>query len=242
MKKFEVSFPYFLEYPIKIVVKKLGFLGFFGWLFQKFGRRLVTGENIVISERIVEIPSVYMFLGALAKASDKILEIGHVNSSLSLELASLGFKVTAIDIRDYPLSHPNLSNIKGDFLSYSFSEKFNWVVSVSTIEHLGFNKRYGGNQENILGLDKDAFQKIKELLADNGRFVLTVPYAKNERADTWFKTYTRASLNSLLNSFFAIDSSRFFVRLGKHWSENQNLANDPEYPYDGVAIFLLSKK
>ncbi len=240
-KKFEVSFPYFLEYPIKVVVKKIGLLGFAGWALQKFGKKLISGENIVITERIVEIPNVYLWLGRFARLSDKILEIGHVNSSLSLELAMLGYNVTTIDIRHYEFTHPNLKNIKSDFLEHSFAEQFDLIISVSTIEHLGHNKRYGGKEEGNRDLDKEALEKINRLLKPGGKFILTVPYAVRERTDTWFKTYTRRTIEGLLFKNFRAEERKYFHRKQNQWLPAAE-KDDPEHPSDGVAMFLLSKK
>ena len=238
-----MSFPYFLEYPIKIVVKKLGILGFFGWVFQRFGKKLLRKGNIVITERIIEIPTVYLFLSSFCDKGDNILEIGHVNSSLSLELASLGYKVMAVDIRDYPFEHRNLTSIKADFLKYEFDKKFKCVISVSTIEHLGYNKRYGGDQEGREGLDELALEKIKTLLDSGGKFILTVPYAANIRQGVWFRVYTKRTIEEMLGRYFTAESKNYFIRKNNQWfGAPQDASEDPEYPYDGVAMFLLSKK
>lgn len=241
MKKFEVSFPYFLEYPIKVVVKKIGILGFFGWLFQKFGRGLVRSDDIYISERIIEIPSVYLLLSRFAKTGDRILEIGHVNSSLALELANLDYQVTAIDIRGYPFKHQNLESIKGDFLLYDFGDRrFQAVISVSTIEHLGDNKRYGGREEGTSDLDQRALDKIAKLLAEDGKFILTVPYAA-KTGDFWFKVYTRGSIERLLEQYFAIESGHYYFKKNNQWFRANSVRQDPDHPQDGVAVFLLSR-
>lgn len=225
-----------------MVVKKLGILGFFGWLFQKFGRRLVNSENILVTERVIEIPNAYLFLGEFSKPGQSILEVGHVNSSFSLELATLGFQVTGIDLRKYPFAHDNLKSIVGNFLEYDFKQKFDWIISVSTIEHFGYNKRYGGQENQDRGLDKIAFKKISKLLNDNGKFVLTIPYAANFRDDTWFKTYTRGSIEELLAVNFNINQKSYFYRKSNEWLKAESTSDDPKFPYDGVGIFLLTKK
>lgn len=241
-KNFEVSFPYSLEYPIKVVIKKIGILGFFGWVFQKYGRRLIKPENILVNERIVEVPSVYLWLGQYLKKGDKILEIGHVNSSIALELATLGYNVTAIDLREYHFGNSNLKSIKGDFLGTDFEDKFDCIFSISTIEHFGENKRYGGDKEGVKELDRLAFEKINKILTVNGKFILTVPYAARERTDTWFKTYTRNSIEKLLSENFMIEDKKYFFRQKNQWLPANNPNNDPELPYDGVALFVMSKK
>lgn len=238
-KKFEVSFPYFLEYPIRVVIKKIGILGLLGWFLQKYGGKMIKEKNLSISERIVEVPSVYALLGPLYGPGADILEIGHVNSSLALELSSLGYKVTAIDLRDYPFNHPNLRSIKADFLDFNFEAKFDCIIAISVIEHLGQNKRYGGRDENSDSLDRKAFGKISSLLRENGKFIVSVPFASSEK-DFWYKVYTRSSLENLISGFFKIESAKFYIRDNNHWLEAGG--KSPDSPEDGVVISLLSKK
>lgn len=243
MRKFSVSFPYRLGYPIQVAIHKLGILGLVGWLYQKFSRRGLQAEDIQVSERIVEMPSVHRLLGQCTRPPATILEIGHVNSALALELASLGYRVTGIDLRRYPFTHPNLVSVQGDFLQQDWGgQQFQAVVMVSTLEHLGFNRRYGGSEEADRGLDRLALAKIGRLLTADGCFILTVPYARAECADTWFKTYTRATLVALLMQDFTICSEDYFVRQQGQWRPAADLQTDPEYPYNGVAIFCLKKK
>ena len=246
MNKFKVIFPYFLECPVKVVAEKANLLGLFGWIFQRGAvivKKLIKPENIIISERIIEVPSVYYLLASATKIGDKILEIGHVHSLLSLELANLGYKVTAIDLREYPFTHKILKSIKGDFLEYNFKQKFNCVITVSTIEHFGFNKRYGGGENKDKGLDIKAFEKIYNILESGGKLILTVPYAAKERTDIWFKTYTRKSIEGMLLNFFIISYKRYFVRDNNSWTDiTLDKSRDPDFPYDGVVIFLLTKK
>src|SRR6185436_11950486 len=153
MKKFKVSYSYPLEHPIKVVIEKVGLQGLVGWLMQKYGTR-VSEKDLIVSERIIELPLFHQWMGKLFPQSEgNILEIGHVASSTSVELASLGFDVTAIDLREYPFTHPRLRSIKGDFLKEKFAAAFDAIFSLSTIEHFGFSERYGGEDKEDDGLD-----------------------------------------------------------------------------------------
>ena len=192
MKRFKVSYSYPLEHPVKVVIKRLGRRGFLGWLMQRFGAK-VSDKDLVISERILELPTLHEWVGKLfPKPEGEILEIGHVASTTSLELASLGFSVTAIDLREYPFSHPNLISIQGDFLKHEFGKKFDCIFSLSTIEHFGFSKRYGGEDKPEDRSDEEAFKTISELLKPEGRAIVSFPYAKAWVPDIWFRVYTRA--------------------------------------------------
>lgn len=239
MKKFKVSYSYPLEHPIKVVIRRLGRQGLLGWLFQKYGSRVVD-DDIVVTERIVELPALHQWLGKIfPKPIGNLLEIGHVAGSSALELASLGFNVTAIDLRDYPFKHKNLVNIKGDFLKFKFQKKFDCVYAISVIEHFGFSERYGGKDDSINTLDEQAFGKIADLLEPEGMAVISVPYAKSADFNTWFRTYTRKDLEHKLGKYFKIKESRFYKRDGHDWSLAESDKSDPISPHDGVALFLL---
>lgn len=242
MKKFKVSYSYPLEHPIKVVVEKFGRSGLLGWLMQKFGTR-VNEQNLVISERIIELATLHQWLGRIfPKPEGNLLEIGHVASSTALELASLGFQIEAIDLRDYPFKHCNLSSIKGDFLKYKFNKKFKGIYSLSTIEHFGFSKRYGGEDEPNSNLDEQVFEKIANLLESDGRVIISVPYAKSWVSDVWFRVYTRSDLESKLGKYFRIAESRFYRRDDNEWAAVTKPDDDPLSPCDGVALFLLRGK
>lgn len=241
MTRFKVSYSYPLEHPIKVVIRRLGRQGLVGWLFQKYGSR-VRESDIIVTERIIELPALHQWLGKIfLKPRGNLLEIGHVANSTALELANLGFNVTAIDLRGYPFKHSNLNSIKGDFLEFKFQRKFDCVYSISVIEHFGFSKRYGGKDDRSNTLDEQAFHKISELLKSDGRAIISVPYARSSDFNTWFRVYTRMDLQHKLGKHFKIEESRFYKRDGNMWSLAESDTSDPTSPHDGVALFLLSK-
>lgn len=242
MKKFKVSYSYPLEYPIKVVIRRLGRQGLVGWLFQKYGSK-VESREIIVTERIIELPLLHQWLGKIfSKLEGNLLEIGHVASSTALELASLGFNMTAIDLRDYPFKHQKLLSIKDDFLKFKFNKKFNFIYSISTIEHFGFSKRYSGEDNQDNDLDERAFEKIANLLEPDGRVVISMPYAKSWVSGIWFRVYTRKDLEQKLNKYFNLVESRYYKRENNEWFPVSEKNKDPVLPYDGVALFLLSKK
>jgi len=242
MSKFKVSYSYPLEHPIKVVVERLGLKFIVGWFYQRFGKK-VDNEDLVISERIIELPTLHQWIGKISKEPrGEILEIGHVASSTSLELANMGFSVTAIDLRQYPFKHANLESIKGDFLKYNFNKRFDCIFSLSTIEHFGMSKRYGGEDEPDNNLDEQAFEKISGLLLPDGRAIISVPYAESWVPGIWFRVYTRDDVESKLSKSFRIEESRFYRRDNNEWTLVTPRNNDPISPHDGVALFLLRGK
>jgi SAM-dependent methyltransferase len=189
------------------------------------------------------VPTLHQWIGKIFEnPKGDVLEIGHVASSVSLELANLGFNVTAIDLRLYPFSHPKLKSLQGDFLKENFTKQFDCIFSLSTIEHFGISKRYGGQDEIDNHLDEDAFSKIAGLLKPSGKAIVSFPYAKSWVPDVWFRVYTRDELKKKLERVFTVEESRFYRRDNNIWTRVTDSGNDPPSPHDGVALFLLSKK
>lgn len=242
IKNFKVSYPYPLEYPIKVVVDNFNIRAMVGWLYQKFSLPIAEKE-LQISERIVELPLTHSWLGRIFDTGNRgrILEIGHVASQLSLELASLGHQVEAIDLRPYPFFHDNLKNHQGDFLKVNLLGGFDVIISLSVIEHFGFSSRYGGSDDLENDLDQLAFEKIAGLLKTEGQAIISVPYARQVVIGGWYRSYTREKIEQKLSRYFIFNEKKYYARNHQQWVEVDN-SNDPKKTSDGVALFLLQKK
>jgi SAM-dependent methyltransferase len=116
-----------------------------------------------------------------------ILDVGGSESLLPLLFANQGHSVTVYDFREYPERHPNLSTIQGDFLSNEIpNSSFDFIVMVSTIEHIGFGS-YGAPMYD----DGDflAWAQAKRILKPLGRVVLTFPFASKEHIVPGFERW-----------------------------------------------------
>ncbi len=147
-----------------------------------------------VTERIAEVPYVFRALGALSKPA-RILDVGAAESTVALSLASLGYEVTAVDPRPYPLSHPRLQSVQSRIEDWSTSTAFDGVICLSTIEHLGL-PAYG--QEDRADADIAAMRRIHELTAPGGLLILTAPFGESFHVDAFQRTYDREHLDELL--------------------------------------------
>ena len=120
------------------------------------------------------------------KPGARILDVGSAESTFPLSAASLGYKVTAIDPRPLPYSHPNLESHAARFEEWDApSERFAAAFLISTIEHVGlraYGERAYGSTEHGEGADLELINRVRELLAPDGILVLTTPYG--QRVDT----------------------------------------------------------
>ena len=161
--------------------------------------------DLVVVERVVEIPFVLQNLPPGAHA--RILDFGCTESPLPIHLASLGYRVTGVDLRPYPYSHPGFRFVHGDFIHARFPDaEFDAVVAVSAIEHCGLGQY--GETESVHD-DVAIVREIQRVLRPGGRLLLTVPFGQAGQT-AWYRVYDKSRLNSLLASF-AVQKIDYYV-------------------------------
>ncbi len=168
----------------------------------------------VISERIVEYTLVVANLKYEPSLRTKILDIGSYYSNLPLQLASMGYAVTAIDLADYQLTHPYFKFIKGDITNHPFKKNsFDIVTCVSTLEHIGVGY-YTGDKKNLAN-DMTTVNVIHSILKKEGRFLLTVPFGV-KTVNSLQRVYDWESLKELLSDF-KIEKAYFYKDQKEKW-------------------------
>jgi len=170
---------------------------------------LVWNYDLVVVERVVEIPWVFQNLGLPPGA--RILDFGCSQSPMALHLASLGYRVVAVDLRPYDYTHPNLRVVQGDFLEGGFAEgEFDAVVAISAIEHTGL-AAYGEPARGCA--DHPIVTEFNRVLRRGGRLLLTVPYGQRGQT-SWYRVYDRESLAALLEPF-TITKIDYYTGVGR---------------------------
>ena len=170
--------------------------------------------RVVVNERIVEIPFVFRHLDLPPGAA--VLEFGSVKSWVSLALASLGYRVTGVDLRPYPYAHPNVRFLQGDFRAAQLpAGSFDGVVAVSAIEHCGLS---GYGEEGFERGDHEVVAEIRRVLKPGGRFLVTVPFGKAGVSRRGWRVYDAAALALLLRDFEVRTASYFKGTDRSHWT------------------------
>jgi len=160
-----------------------------------------------VNERIVEHPYVLRATAGLAPGS-RVLDVGAAENTLALSLAGLGFKMVALDPRGYPLAHQNLRVETTSLENWETDERFDAVLCISTIEHLGAGE-YGESRQPS-GADERALAKMLELLEPGGLLVLTAPLGG--------EGYERARLEELLADWEVDDFTVAEQNTSTQWS------------------------
>jgi hypothetical protein len=168
-------------------------------------------DTIWVNERIVEVPYVMGVLGELAVPS-RVLDLGACYSTLALSAASLGHRVTALDLHPYPLEHPNLTSVACPVEDWAGpDEAYDVIVALSTVEHLGLGAY--GEPAGEPSLDRIVLWRLRPWLAEGGRLVLTVPYGPWQ-VDGFQRVYDAEHLDVLLTGW-KITDQRWYVQDGR---------------------------
>lgn len=139
--------------------------------FKVEGRKykyLINIHNAVISGRVIEIPFVIDYLRINEYEHKSVLEVGNVLSHY------FDFNHEIVDKYEKQSFITNM-----DIIDYNPNKKYDIIISISTIEHIGFDESIREN-----GKSKKAIQKIIDLLDDNGIAVITVPLKYNPEIDS----------------------------------------------------------
>lgn len=166
-----------------------------------------------ITERSVEIPYVLSAVTSRKKAGATVLDVGCSESLVPLEFASLGYSVTGIDLREYPLHHPNLTTFATPLEDWETDETFDVVVCLSSIEHFGLGT-YGEKAVDER-LDHRAMQILLDRIEPDGLLVLTIPFGETEVTPVQ-RMYDRHDLDALLQGW-VIDTIDVAVPAEEGW-------------------------
>lgn len=187
-----------------------------------------------VNERIAEIPYVFRAL-ARAELGSSVLDVGGSESTMCLSLASLGYEVTTVDPRPAPLVHPGLRQVPLPVEEWETDERFDVVVLLSTIEHIGVGAY--GQDENPVG-DIAVMRRVRELVREDGLLILTTPYGRSAR-DEIQRTYDDSRLTDLLAGWVVDDFT--VLRKGKDlaWSLHEG---EPATAERGKQVVMITAR
>ena len=181
-----------------------------------------------LDERIVEYP--WLFSRLPSKATGKLLDAGsalnfdYLLNHETLKTKKVFISTLAPEAACYWRS--GLSYVYEDLRSSCFrDEYFDWIVSLSTIEHIGLDNTllYTGdlskNEQNGTSY-LAAIGEYKRMLKKGGVLYLSFPFGRNENHG-WFQIFDETMIDELVTFFNPSDNKEFHYKYeSEGWRES----------------------
>jgi hypothetical protein len=161
-------------------------------------------------DRAIEYGLLFRHLGP---GQGRLLDVGGgAASAVATIAAGLGWKVTSLDLFPSPLEFADAEFVRADFTRWDCGDQlFDRIVFLSSLEHFGLSGRYGSPEEEML--DRAAFLRAVEMLAPNGRILLSVPFGQAAVLRPFHRVYDRRGLDGLVSPLHA--DVAIFYRKGR---------------------------
>ncbi len=167
------------------------------------------------TERIIEIPIILKYINE--NRDKRILELGNV---------LFQFVIPTWDIVDKYEKHKGVIN--EDIIDFKPKIKYDLIVSISTIEHIGFNEDVGAGEKPENHTDNDKTMDvvnnlIQNCLNINGLLILTAPLGYNKEMD-----------KRLFETNLGLNEVYFFKRVSRlnKWKQiKKEEIIEPQYGY-----------
>lgn len=223
--------------------------------------RLPKHYGVRIDERIVEYP--WFFSRLPREASGKLLDAGSVlNYDYLLDQQALKSKkvfISTLAPEKYSFWRRGVSYVYEDLRASCFRDNyFDWVVSLSTIEHIGMDNTMlytsepsRNEQQGMTCLQ--AVREFKRMLKPGGKLYLSVPFGKYHDHG-WLQVFDAAMVDSVIEAFgpsqvrefhyrYEVDgwrvSSRDESREGTYFDIHVQKTYDPDFAAASRAIVCL---
>lgn len=156
----------------------------------------------------MEIPIIKSFLKN--RTSERLLEIGNVLSHYTQFIEN---SWTVVDLFEKQKGVVNL-----DVLDYLPDEKFDLIISVSTLEHIGLDDGIANKEKALEAMH----HCINECLNNGGKFIFTIPIGYNKDLD-----------RALLDNRVEVYEKHYLIRkAGNEWVEAyEEEATKKQYGY-----------
>ncbi len=172
------------------------------------------------SERAIEIPIVSEFLNR--HQGDRILEVGNVLSH---------YYLVNDDIVDKFELGDGVTN--EDIVSYRSAGKYDLIVSISTLEHVGWDETPREPMKVLAALEN-----MKRLLKDGGEILVTLPVGYNLELDRLLK---QGAIK--FSEFYCFKRTARYTWTEAHWSDIENITYDHPFPYaNGLVIGVITQE
>jgi hypothetical protein len=173
------------------------------------------------NERAVEVPIIWKIIKQ--NYGKKILEIGNVLSHY--------FPVSYDILDKYEKTN---GVINEDVVYFETSKKYDLIVSISTLEHVGWDEQQKEPKKILFAIDN-----IKKLLTDKGQAVVTLPIGYNHDMDGLLKSKEL----KFTKEYYLKRISKDNIWIEAKWEEIKDLKYGTPFPAaNGLIIGFIEKK
>lgn len=181
----------------------------------------LKNNSAYASERVVELPLVMAHVNEHLAAGGRILEVGNVLNH---------YHHFAHEVVDKYEKANGVRNV--DIVQFSSLMKYDLVVSISTLEHVGFDEE-AKDSEKIL----KSVEKLKTLVSPGGKIVITVPLGYNTYMDNQIILGQIQSIEMHLMHRISCENEWVEESLGLLQTENFKYGSP--YPYANWVLIMI---
>jgi hypothetical protein len=199
-----------------------------------------NGQPNLQGDRIVE----WSFVVARLRDGPAVtLDFGADTAFLSLAAAQRGHHVVALDRLPDPrdFRHERVEYVQADILDRPLGDRrFDQIVNCSSIEHVGLAGRYGSGERP--DGDLEAMAILRNLLADGGTMILTIPVGRDLVCAPAHRIYGNERLPRLLDGY-NVDEAQFWHKDAGLWQQTDSesaLATEGSIAFYSLGLFVVS--
>jgi SAM-dependent methyltransferase len=168
-----------------------------------------------LDERAIEIPWALSRLGG----AERVLDVGTANAEpayVAALVTAAPTELVAVDLVEAEI--PGLKTVVADIRDLPFPDRsFDFVLCVSTLEHVGRDNRVYGVEPGGDGGIETALRELGRVLGRRGRLVVTVPCGEREDRDWFVQDEPDGWNRSFLAAGFAVAAQETYERRAEGW-------------------------
>jgi SAM-dependent methyltransferase len=180
----------------------------------------------------------------LAEGPGSTLDFGADTGLLALAAAQRGHDVVALDRLPPAIeyAHERVTPVQADILERPLADRrFDQIVNCSTVEHVGLAGRYGSAKRP--DGDLEAMAILRDLLAPDGRMLMTVPVGQDLVCPPLHRIYGATRLPRLLEGY-EVEEEQYWVKdtAWKQTNRDDALATRGSRSFYSLGLFVLGRR